>query len=293
MDSDHRMPSPSGVWVDYDAQAKRLNVTLAPVQVPKPENPLLSEVIDLSTVTADKMYVGFTASEGKVDRTHHYVLGWSFSLDGPALPLDFSKLPTLPRPGPKPHGISSSVLLAIAVVAAVFFFLWHRHRSAEVREDWEDEFGPHRFAYKDLFHATEGFLGRNLLGVGGFERVYRGLLSASNLEVAVKRVSHDSKQRLREFLAEVVSVGRLHHRNLARLLGYCRRKDELLLICEYMENGSLDKFLYTQNKPALHWSERYQIIKGVASSLLYLHEEWEQIVIYRNIKASNVLLDSS
>ncbi|KAF7014295.1 hypothetical protein CFC21_028313 [Triticum aestivum] len=290
---------PMQVWVDYDAQVRRLNVTLAPVQLPKPKIPLLSELIDLSLIMADKMYVGFSASGGWGVGTHHYVLGWSFSLDGPAPPLDFSKLPVLPRLGPKPQSKILDVvlplaatLLVIAMLAAIFFFLWHRRRFAEVREDWEDEFGPHRFAYKDLFHATEGFSGMNLLGVGGFGRVYRGVLYASNLEVAVKRVSHDSKQGIREFIAEVVSIGRLRHRNLAQLLGYCRRKGELLLVYEYMENGSLDKYLYNKNKPALHLSERYRIIRDVASSLLYLHEEWEQIVIHRDIKASNVLLDS-
>ena len=108
----------------------------------------------------------------------------------------------------------------------------------------------------------------------------------------MKRVSHDSKQGVREFIAEVVSIGRLHHRNLARLLGYCRRKGELLLVYEYMENGSLDKYLHTKNGPTLCWSQRYSIIKGVASSLLYLHEEWKHAVIHRDIKASNVLLDN-
>ncbi|XP_044455471.1 L-type lectin-domain containing receptor kinase SIT2-like [Triticum aestivum] len=287
------------VWVDYDAQVRQLNVTLAPVQLPKPKIPLLSELIGLSSIMADKMYVGFSASGGWGVGTHHYVLGWSFSLDGPAPLLDFSKLPVLPRLGPKPRSKILDVvlplavtLLVIAMLVVIFFFLWHRRRFAEVREDWEDEFDPHRFAYRDLFHATEGFSGTNLLGVGGFGRVYRGVLSASNLEVAVKRVSHDSKQGIREFIAEVVSIGRLRHRNLAQLLGYCRRKGELLLVYEYMENGSLDKYLYNKNKPALHLSERYRIIKDVASSLLYLHEEWEQIVIHRDIKASNVLLDS-
>ncbi|VAH42738.1 unnamed protein product [Triticum turgidum subsp. durum] len=291
---------PMQVWVDYDAQARRLNVTLAPAHVPKPKIPLLSEVIDLSTVMADKMYVGFSASGGWGVGTHHYVLGWSFSLDGPAPLLDFSTLPVLPRLGPKPQSKILDValplaaaLFVIAMLAIIFFFfLWHRRRFSEVREDWEDEFGPHRFAYKDLFHATEGFSGTNLLGVGGFGRVDRGVLFPSNLKVAVKRVSHDSKQGIRELIAEVVSIGHLRHRNLAQLLGYCRRKGELLLVYDYMENDSLDKYLYNKNKPTLHLSERYRIIKDVASSLLYLHEEWEQIVIHRDIKASNVLLDN-
>ncbi|XP_062190494.1 L-type lectin-domain containing receptor kinase SIT2-like [Phragmites australis] len=288
---------PMQVWVDYNGQGRQLNVTLAPVQVPKPKKPLLSVAVDLSTVMADPMYVGFSSATGVVF-THHYVLGWSFSLDGPAPPLDFSKLPVLPRLGPKPRSKVLDVLLPLvtallvaAVLAAVFLVVWRRRRYAEVREDWEDEFGPHRFSYKDLFHATDGFKDRNLLGVGGFGRVYKGVLPASNLEIAVKRVSHDSRQGVREFVAEVVSIGRLRHRNLVQLLGYCRRKGELLLVYDYMANGSLDKYLYGQHMPTLSWHERYRIIQGVVASLLYLHEDWEQVVIHRDIKASNILLD--
>ncbi|XP_015694893.2 L-type lectin-domain containing receptor kinase SIT2-like [Oryza brachyantha] len=290
---------PMQVWVDYDGQAKQLNVTLSPMQVPKPKKPLLSQAIDLSTAMADEMYVGFSSATGVVF-THHYVLGWSFSFDGPAPPLDLSKLPRLPRFGPKPRSKAldivlplATALLVAAALAAVFFLVRRRRRFAEVREDWEDEFGPHRFAYRDLFHATDGFKERNLLGVGGFGRVYRGVLPDSNLEIAVKRVSHDSRQGIKEFVAEVVSIGRLRHRNLVQLLGYCRRKDELLLVYDYMVNGSLDKYLHERNGTTLYWAERFSIIKGVASGLLYLHEDWEQVVIHRDIKASNVLLDGT
>jgi serine/threonine protein kinase len=103
-------------------------------------------------------------------------------------------------------------------------------RYAELLEDWEVEFGPHRFSYKDLFHATKGFVSKQLLGTGGFGRVYKGVLLESNLEIAVKRVSHDSKQGMKEFIAEIVSMGKLRHKNLVQLLGYCRRKGELLLV---------------------------------------------------------------
>jgi hypothetical protein len=88
----------------------------------------------------------------------------------------------------------ATALLVAAVLAAFFFMVWRRRRYAEVREDWEDAFGPHRFSYKDLFHATSGFKERNLLGIGGFGRVYKGVLPASSLEIAVKRVSHDSRE---------------------------------------------------------------------------------------------------
>ncbi|KAE8696569.1 L-type lectin-domain containing receptor kinase IV.1 [Hibiscus syriacus] len=94
-----------------------------------------------------------------------------------------------------------------------------------------------------------------------------------------------------EFIAEIVSLGRLRHRNLVQLLGYCRRKGELLLIYDYMPNGSLDKYLYDQSNLTLNWRQRFKVIKGVASGLFYLHEGWEQVVIHRDVKASNVLLD--
>uniref|UniRef100_A0A0D9Y0A9 non-specific serine/threonine protein kinase n=1 Tax=Leersia perrieri TaxID=77586 RepID=A0A0D9Y0A9_9ORYZ len=289
---------PMQVWVDYDGNGRQLNVTLSPVKMPKPTKPLLSISVDLSEQLADAMlYMGFSSATGVVP-TRHYVLGWSFSLDGPAPHLDFSKLPSLPRVGPKPRSKVLGVMLPLctalliaAVLAIIFSVIQRRRRYAEVWEDWEDEFGPHRFSYKDLFHATDGFKDRNLLGVGGFGRVYKGVLRVSNFEIAVKRVSHDSRQGVKEFVAEVVSIGRLRHRNLVQLLGYCRRKDELLLVYDYMENGSLDKYLYDQHMPTLSWHERYRIIKGVAASLLYLHEDWEQVVIHRDIKPSNVLLD--
>lgn len=120
-----------------------------------------------------------------------------------------------------------------------------------------------------------------LLGIGGFGRVYKGVLPKSNMEVAIKKVSHESRQGIKEFIAEVVSIGRLRHRNLVQLLGYCRRKGELILVYDYMPNGSLDKYLYDdKNKPTLDWTQRFRIIKGVASGLLYIHEDWEQVVIH-------------
>ena len=93
-------------------------------------------------------------------------------------------------------------------------------------------------------------------------------------------------------MAEIISMGRLRHRNLVQLLGYCRRKGELLLVYDYMPNGSLDKFLYGNERTNLKWLQRFRIIKGVASGLLYLHEEWEQVVVHRDVKSSNVLLDA-
>ncbi|XVF55228.1 hypothetical protein PTKIN_Ptkin06aG0019900 [Pterospermum kingtungense] len=285
------------VWVEYDGLGKRLDVTLTPFNVPKPKTPLLSLSIDLSTIVNNEMYVGFSSSTGSV-LTSHYVLGWSFKINGQAQELTLSQLPTLPRLGPKKTSKLLTiglplilVSLVLAAVSGVVYFIRRKRKFAEVVEDWELEYGPHRFKYKDLYIATKGFKDKELLGVGGFGRVYRGVLPNSKLEVAVKRVSHESRQGMKEFVAEIVSMGRLRHRNLVQLLGYCRRKGELLLVYDYMPNGSLDKYLYNQPEATLNWSQRFRVIKGVASGLFYLHEEWEQVVIHRDVKASNVLLD--
>ncbi|XP_058099373.1 L-type lectin-domain containing receptor kinase SIT2-like isoform X2 [Magnolia sinica] len=246
----------------------------------------------------DDMYVGFSSSTKTVPSAY-YILGWSFKMNGQAQALDLRHLPKLPRIGPK----KKSKLLTIGLPVIVIFFtltailavgliVRRKIKFAEVLEDWEHEYGTHRFLYKDLFMATKGFTDKEVLGFGGFGRVYRGVLSASKIEVAVKRVSHESRQGMREFISEIVSLGRLRHRNLVRLLGYCRRKRELLLVYDFMPYGSLDKFLFDHPNSMLSWSKRFQIIKGVASGLLYLHEEWEQVVLHRDIKASNVLLDS-
>uniref|UniRef100_A0A0E0IGY7 non-specific serine/threonine protein kinase n=1 Tax=Oryza nivara TaxID=4536 RepID=A0A0E0IGY7_ORYNI len=288
------------IWIDYDGGAKQIDVALAPFKMAKPTKPLLSMPYDLSSVISDVAYVGLSAATGLAGSSH-YILGWSFSMNGPTPPFFTAQLPDLPRRAQEasrrkvlpiivPIVTATSVLL---ITLAVFLFVRRRLRYAELREDWEIQFGPHRFSFKDLYFATEGFKNSHLLGTGGFGRVYKGLLSKSNMQIAVKRVSHESRQGIREFVAEIVSIGRLRHRNIVQLLGYCRRKDELILVYEYMPHGSLDKYLYCHsNHPTLDWIQRFRIIKGVASGLLYLHGDWEKVVIHRDVKASNVLLDA-
>ncbi|XP_008807903.2 L-type lectin-domain containing receptor kinase SIT2-like [Phoenix dactylifera] len=287
------------VWVDYSNPEKKLNVTISPISVPKPSRPLLSSSINLSSVILDTMYIGFSSSSGAI-LTFAYVLGWSFKMNGQAAALDLSSLPSLPL---KKHRrkltsliiwLSLGVVVLIAITACgIAYIIRKKARYAEVLEEWELENRTHRFSYKELFKATEGFPEKNLLGVGGFGRVYKGKLPTSKTEIAVKRISHDSKQGMREFVGEIASNSQLRHRNVVQLLGYSRRKGEVLLVYEFMPNGSLDKFLYDANMPTtLSWSQRLKIIRGVTSGLLYLHEDWEQIVLHRDIKASNVLLDS-
>ncbi|GAA0178731.1 hypothetical protein LIER_42186 [Lithospermum erythrorhizon] len=290
---------PMRIWVEYNGVAKQMNVTLAPLNLEKPKTPLLSMWIDISPFINQSMYVGFSSSTGSVF-TRHYVVGWSFMLNGEAEELDLSELPKLPRVVPKKKsrfltmGVPVLILsLLVLTLLGVGYYVRRKRKFAEIVEDWEHDFATQRFHFKELYVATQGFKEKELLGTGGFGRVYRGVLPSSKMEIAVKRVSHESRQGMREFVAEIVSLGRLRHRNLVPLLGYCRRKNELLLVYEYMQNGSLDKLLYDQNASfLLSWNQRFRIIKGVASGLYYLHEEWEQVVVHRDVKASNVLLDS-
>ena len=281
--------------MEYDGVKKQLNVTLAPIDVGKPKFPLLSLSRDLSPIINKTMYVGFSSTTGSF-LTFHYILGWSFKMNGKAQELALSQLPKLPRGKERSKLLTIGlpmilVSLVLVAISGANYVIKRKRKFAELLEDWEVDYGPHRFKYKDLYIATKGFRDKELLGSGGFGKVYKGVLNTSKIEIAVKKVSHGSRQGMREFVAEIVSIGRLRHRNLVPLLGYCRRKGELLLVYDYMSNGSLDKYLFDQPQVTLSWSQRFKVIKGVASGLFYLHERWDQVVIHRDVKASNVLLD--
>ncbi|KAK1269188.1 L-type lectin-domain containing receptor kinase IV.1 [Acorus gramineus] len=299
-----RSGNPMQLWVEYDGTNAQFNVTLSPIGVPKPDIPLISRTLNLSELILDSMYVGFSSSSGRI-MSSHYILGWSFKMNGKAEHLDLSKLPSVTYTNMPPKGkhhkffkivlpvTLSAVMVLLIVIAVVGIMVWRANKFVELLEDWELGCRPSRFSYKDLYMATKGFRESELLGKGGFGRVYKGVLPTDKREVAIKKVSHESRQGMKEFVAEIISMGRLRHRNIVQLLGYCRRRrGELLLVYEYMPNGSLDKFLFGGNNQSLNWSQRYHIAKGIASGLFYLHGEWEKLVVHRDVKSSNVLLDS-
>ncbi|XXG73672.1 hypothetical protein AAC387_Pa07g2548 [Persea americana] len=169
---------------------------------------------------------------------------------------------------------------------------WQKESVGRGRED-EDEKDAWDlfFDLERLELATDHFSEENLLGRGGFGPVYKGKIQGGH-EIAVKKLSMNSRQGLREFTNEVKFLYRIQHRNLVVLLGCCVQRGEKALVYEYLPNKSLDNFLFDKNKSAsLDWPKRFEIIMGVAKGLLYLHEEAPVRIIHRDIKASNILLD--
>lgn len=105
---------------------------------------------------------------------------------------------------------------------------------------------PHRFTYRD--QNNQSFKEEYPLRVGGFSRFSKGVLLSFKLEIAVKKISHESQQHMKEFVAEIMSMSRLRHHNLAQLLGYYQHQGVLLFVYVFMPNGSLDKVLFRQRK---------------------------------------------
>ncbi|CAN8252658.1 unnamed protein product [Cochlearia groenlandica] len=292
--------NPTQVWVDYDGTL--LNVSIAPIEVEKPSRRLLSHPINLSETfpNVSRLFAGFAGATGNAV-SDQYILWWSFSTSKGLLQrLDISKLPQVPGPItlPKKHKklspvvIISVVCLAILMLVVLIGVYFRRKKKySEVSETWEKEFDAHRFSYRSLYKSTNGFSKDEFLGKGGFGEVYKGKLPQGR-EIAVKRVAHNGDEGVKQFVAEVVSMRCLKHRNLVPLFGYCRRKRELLLVSEFMPNGSLDEHLFDETKPVLSWPQRLVVVKGIASALWYLHTGADQVVLHRDVKASNIMLDA-
>ncbi|TVU50564.1 hypothetical protein EJB05_01941, partial [Eragrostis curvula] len=174
---------------------------------------------------------------------------------------------------------------------------------------------PREFKYADVKKATMNFDESMRLGRGGFGAVYRGTVLISTtttatgdgeeegprqrspVEIAVKKFTRTEDRGYEDFLAEVAIINRLRHKNIVPLIGWCYENGKLLLIYQYMPNGSLDQHLFRENRhehiPPLRWETRYNIIGDVAAGLHYVHHEYERVVLHRDIKASNIMLDDA
>nr|XP_027190406.1 probable LRR receptor-like serine/threonine-protein kinase At1g06840 isoform X2 [Cicer arietinum] len=151
--------------------------------------------------------------------------------------------------------------------------------------------GVRAFTYEELSSATNNFSSSAQVGQGGYGKVYKGIISDGTV-VAIKRAQEGSLQGEKEFLTEISLLSRLHHRNLVSLIGYCDEEGEQMLVYEYMPNGTLRDHLSATSKEPLTFAMRLKMALGAAKGLMYLHTEADPPIFHRDVKASNILLDS-
>ncbi|KAJ4801363.1 cysteine-rich RECEPTOR-like kinase [Rhynchospora pubera] len=212
-------------------------------------------------------------------------------------------------------GINKPIIIIVCTIVALllfglcFSFVWiRRHRNPETELSQEEiicttaDEAPNiwirrlssdlpLFDFNHIAKATDNFSLYNKLGEGGFGPVYKGVLQ-DGFEIAVKRLSSQSGQGLVEFRNEIQLIAKLQHKNLVRLVGWCIKGGERLVIYEFMPNKSLDCFIFEEREALLNWERRFVIIEGIAQGIVYLHQHSRLRIIHRDLKASNILLDS-
>lgn len=288
--------------ISYDGTSKELTVLLKGaygVSLIANQSLNLTYSVNMRDILPEKVFVGFAGSTGEAARLQ-MLRSWNFSSTMGVYRLSNggnSKKYWL-------AGLIVGLVLLVAGVSSVYLFFRRNAKRKEVDEADEEKgmdpldedliegTGPKRFAYEELVVATNNFSEEGKLGQGGFGGVYKGFLAELNMEIAVKKISSSSNQGKKEYISEIRSISRLRHRNLVQFVGWSHKRDSFLLVYEYMVNGSLDSHLF-RKRSNLSWPVRYRIVRGLASGLIYLHEEWEQCVVHRDIKSSNVMLDSN
>lgn len=293
-------------WINYDSQKRLVDVRVAKEGGPKPFLPLISAPLDLSTIFKEYMFVGFSGGTGSTGQVHS-ILSWHFSSDSTGI-LRFPKQETcvkllLPEiMTNKKHTPSAFIIFCLVILtiflAAVNIVCISRKRphnsSASkllIRAKQRPQplqFRPRGFSLGEILEATKVFSDEEMLGMGDRGVFYKGVLGDGS-EVAIKRFSPIFLQQScpdhRKLMKQIDNISRLHHPNLVPLRGWCLgEKQELLLIYDYMPNGSLKEWLCS-----LPWVRRYKVAKEIAGALAFLHEKTS--VVHKNVKMSNVLLD--
>ncbi|KAB2603586.1 L-type lectin-domain containing receptor kinase S.6 [Pyrus ussuriensis x Pyrus communis] len=316
-------------WIEYRDAVKMIRVWVG-YSSTRPPTPLLVAQIDLSNQFKEFMRVGFSASNGQGSSVH-VVYRWRFKTFGslpPGNPTDAfeegdcfmcsspADSSTKSSPENRSHerktkivemalGLGGLAAFVVSIIAFVFVicFVCVKKRRVTARRSREGKTCrveankvPTSLSLAEIRSATMGFNRHRVVGEGASAKVYKGSLSSGG-EVAVKRFERgDGISSLRNpFSTEFATmVGCLRHKNLIQLHGWCCEGNELVLVYEYMPNGSLNKVLHKSFNSAvvLSWKQRLNIVLGVASALAYLHEECERQIIHRDVKTCNIMLDA-
>lgn len=194
-------------------------------------------------------------------------------------------------------GIAGATALSAIVSLLILRMRMKRNYQAAVKKRQMSKAllkidGVKDFSYSEMASATNDFYSSAQVGQGGYGKVYRGILADGKV-VAIKRAQEGSLQGEKEFLTEIELLSRLHHRNLVSLIGFCDEEGEQMLVYEFMSNGTLrDHLSAAKSKEPLSFSLRVRIALGSAKGILYLHTEANPPIFHRDIKATNILLDS-
>ncbi|KAG0561486.1 hypothetical protein KC19_9G068000 [Ceratodon purpureus] len=269
----------------------------------KPTIPIIrAPKLDLIDIFEENMYVGFIGSSGRNTDLFN-IQSWKFT----SYFMDDMKLK-------KTHlSTRNTLIVSFSVFGTVLLaYLMIRHwwqRNCFVTTKYSNLFhlvSLQKFAYRDLKKATKNFHESAILGSGAFGIVYKGTLKthSNHSVVAVKRFKRvESKSDVEAFLTEASSINQVCHRNLVQLQGWCYEGNHFMLVFDYMSNGSLDEWLFPKRRKhpndlrykkfegVLPWTLRCSILGGIAAAIEYLHEDWVQCILHRDIKSSNVMLD--